>query len=278
MPDAILPYVQPLLPEEGSVGVGRASPFDYKIVDYGGSGLDSATLVVSVTINGGAPVVLTNAGVLQNGVGWDSSYVRYYAEGAASLADLRLQKDVLFSYEDTVEVSITVSDTDSNNGGTVSSYVIRDKPTYDGSAPTPLETEMSTAFVSDVPLENLRSYLMTNLVSDAGANSEERCARRALQALTALGEHPFVRWTWGEDPEDNRVPADNGVAIKALEASEGILGNYMVLALNSLRQKVDSSYLEFAEARSRALGKDGKLAGSILALVVACRLRSNGDL
>jgi hypothetical protein len=280
MPDAIRPFIVKVFPPSGTTDLGRATLFDFKISDFGGSGLDAATLVVSVKINGGGAVALTNgAGVLQNGLGWDASYVRYYSETPASLADLRIQKDVLHAFDDTIELTLSMDDVDGNETTSVLTYVIRSDPKYLGASPTLLETELATAFANMPALETLRLRMVNNLVSDPqAANGPQRAARRMMQVLTRTAEQPFVRWTWEEDPDENKVPVSGGVSLEGLQTLDGPLIMDRDAAIRYLRPKLDSTYLEFIEDRSRANRRYGNLASAVLTLVVACRLRTNGDL
>jgi len=276
MADAVTPFVYATFPENGADTVGRATPLEYRLSDYGGSALDAATLVVKVQINADPEVVLTAAGVLKQGVGWNASYVRYYTEAPASLADLKLYKEALYTYGDALKVSLAVDDGDGNAFSQVFNYVVRAEPVYAGDAPTPLEVQMATVFVNLPELEALRKHLVRSAVTDPdGANGAERGARRLLQVTTRTGRQPLVRYIWEEDPDVNTLEVQNGQSLKTLSALDGASIPLRNSAVRYMRNFAPGEYLEYVESLPTELRGHGQLASSVLALVVACRLRSN---
>ena len=277
MPDITLPFLTAVLPEAGSADVGRATPLEYHMSDYGGSTLDAATLVVKVQVNADPEVTLTVAGVLQPALGWDASYVRYYTEAPASLADLKLYKDALYAYEDALKVTLTVDDGDGNSTSKIFNYVVRAEPVYTGDAPTALETELITVFANLPELEALRKHLVEAAVTDpVGVNAAERGARRLLQVTTRTSRQPLVRFIWEEDPDDNAVAVQNGVSLSALSGLDGQTIPLRNAATRYMRNHVAGEYLEYVETLPSELRGHGHVASSVLALALACRLRSNG--
>ncbi|MAG27774.1 hypothetical protein CMI47_19775 [Candidatus Pacearchaeota archaeon] len=282
MPDIFKPYTLAQYPDPGTASASRATPFKYRLYDYGGSLLDATELAVSVSINGAADVVLTNNGVLQDGVGWNASTVRYYSEAPASLADLVLTRDVLHAYGDTIKLTIGISDVDNNASQSVFTYKIRPSPEYTGDAPTSLETLFTQTF-DNTQAERLRSSLMSSVVTDPTVNNgPQRSARRILQLTTRLGIQPLVRYWFEEDPDVNTAPVKNAVSLSSLEDKEADLEVLRVdlerYLLGLPERLVERTYLHTMRDVRRKSGQGGVVAACTLLLAFACGLRAEGSL
>jgi len=279
MADIIAPYLSALYPLSGAADLNRASPLEFVLTDLGGSKLKPLSLSVKVNVAGGGDVDVFIAGVLQNATGWETNtYVAYSEDGDASVGNLKLIKNALFAYADTAVVTISVEDNLANATLKQFNYAVVPDPRYDGTSPTPLEASIATSFV-DPSVEKLRTSLITAVVSDAaGANREERAARRLLQLLSRTSQQPLVRWIWSEDPDLNNGPVLNGNSLTSLKTIEADLVINARQVVNTIKYRVESEYIEYLDTAKELLGGFGNEAAAILTLVLACRMRANGSI
>lgn len=269
--DITPPYIKAVYPPNGYDNVGIRSSFTLRVQDSGDAKLDVGTLQVSVdSIN-----VIEDGSVLA-GTAWEGSEVRPWEEGATSIMDVVLSKNIAHGYGHEYVVEVSASDNNGNTSSRVLNFSIQPTSVFSGASPTdlsPLELSVLDPFSSQYA-EKFRARILYGLVpgAETGNSLETQAARRLTQLIYGYRQDPFVAQYWEglSNRPSNRV--QDARDLSSLESIGGQFREATRLVLAEIGRGLDQILVGYIEE----LMPTSPIAASLCLLAILCKARDAG--